>query len=122
MDNSSQGSADRTNRKIRPFLTAVVGFNMLLIAVSFTAWFSGTEKTLGFADRAFGKLRFGGFRADFAWLLLTSAVLFLALLFFIVESRKSRVARVNAVLCLAEVLALVAYLYYSLVSGLLDMG
>jgi hypothetical protein len=122
MNKNSQDSADQPNRRLRPFLAAVVGFNMLLMSVSFTAWFSGTEKSLGIADRAFGKVRFGGFRADFAWLLLTSAVLFLGLLFFIVESRKSRVARGNAVLCLADVLAFVLYLYHGLVYGFLYFG
>ena len=121
MHNDSQGS-DQLNRGLRPFLTAVVGFNLLLIAVSFTAWFSGTEKSLGFADRVFGTARLGGFRADFAWLLLSSAVLFLGLLFFIAGSRRSRIARVNAMLCLANVLAFVLYLYHALVSGLLDFG
>jgi hypothetical protein len=55
-------------------------------------------------------------------LLLTSAILFLGLLFFIVQFRRSRVARVNAVLCLVGVLAFVVYLYHALVSGLLYFG
>ena len=120
--NNNPGAADKPNRRVRPFLAIVVGFNLLLITISFSAWFSGTEKSPGFADQIFGKVRISGFRADFAWLLASTAVLFLALIVFIVMTRESHVARVNAALCLAEVFAFGLFLYHALVSGLLDFG
>jgi hypothetical protein len=122
MNKNPQRDSERRNRGPKPVLSIVVGFNLLLIAVSFSGWFGGTERSLGVADRIFGKIRIGGFRADFVWLVTSTVALSVALLIFIVSARKDRAALINAALCLAEVIAFVLYLHHSLISGVADFG
>jgi hypothetical protein len=122
MSTNLQPVADRSKRTMKFLLVGVVGFNLLLMAISLTSWFGGTERSPGVADQIFGKVRLGGFRGDFAWLVASTAVLFLVLFVFITQARQSRAARISAALCVAEVLAFGLYLFHSLTSGILYFG
>jgi hypothetical protein len=96
--------------------------NLLLIWLSWIPWFGGTAQHAGIVDKLLGHIRFGGFRADFVWLCLSTVALFLAALFFILRSRTSRDARISAALCAAAVLSFVLYIWHALFSGVLDFG
>lgn len=96
-------------------------FNLALISLSFTKWFSGDPEGSGVADRLFGHIRLGGWRADVAWLLLSSCLLFFAFLYSLVEIRRTP-ARVNAALIFFALLSFCAYIHHLLHSGLLYMG
>jgi hypothetical protein len=120
---TSSAEARRSEISAATLVAWVVAIaNISLIWLSWTSWFGGTAQHAGIADKLFGQLRFGGFRADIVWLCLSSAVLFFAGWFFILKSRKSRYARISAGLCVAEVLSFVTYVWHSLTSGLLYFG
>ncbi len=122
MSTNFQPVADRSKRAIRFLLVGVVGFNLVLMAISLTSWFGGTERTPGVADQIFGKVRLGGFRGDIVWLMVSTVILFLAMFVFIIQARQSLAARISAALCVAEVLAFGLYLFHSLTSGTLYFG
>jgi hypothetical protein len=103
-------------------IRGVVLFNAALIAVSWTRWFSGDAKHVGWADRLFGQIRFGGFRADFLWIVLSTAALGIAFLYFASQSFRSREARVNAMFCLCGIVAFCLFIYRVLTTGVLDFG
>jgi hypothetical protein len=96
--------------------------NLSLIWVSWTPWFGGTAQHAGMADKLFGQMRLAGFRADIVWLCVSTGVLFLVGWFFILQARTSRSARINAALCVAEVLSFALYVLHVLTSGVLDFG
>jgi hypothetical protein len=101
---------------------SIVGFNLVLIALSWVPWFEGTATNAGAVDHLLGAFRFGGFRVDFVWLVLSTGVIALAGLSFLIEAKSSRTARVNALLCAVEVLAFCAFVYRILFTGALDFG
>jgi len=47
------------------FLRSVILANLVLPGLSFIPAFSGVGDTPGLADRLWGEIRFGGWRADF---------------------------------------------------------
>ena len=104
------------------FLRGGVSVNLLLIALTWWPRFSGNERQVGLADQLFGQLRLGGFRIDFIWLLLSSAMLSFASFYFFKSTRKRRTALLNGMFCVAGVLAFIVYIHKILASGLLDFG
>lgn len=103
-------------------LRCVIGFNILLIALSWSSGFEGTENEVGVADKLLGNFRVAGFRADFVWLLLSSIAVFLLFWFFLPSVRASRSAKINATLCAIEIVAFAIFIHHILVSGLLYFG
>jgi hypothetical protein len=73
-------------------------------------------------DRVLGNLRLGGFRVDVVWLLLSTAMLGLAFLYFVPQSIRNREARINAAFCLCGVIAFCLFVYRALTTGVLDFG
>jgi hypothetical protein len=73
-------------------------------------------------DHLLGALRLGGFRADVVWLVITTLFIFFALCLFLAEARTSRSARVNVLLCIAEMLAFCSFVYRILTTGVVDFG
>ena len=92
-------------------LRATVLFNLLLIGLAWSHWFEGNEQDIGFADKLFGGLRLGGFRADVVWLFLSSFLLLFPLLYFFERAKESGAAKVNVIFCLAGISGFCIYLY-----------
>lgn len=100
----------------------IVGFNLVLIALSWSAWFEGTATRVGAVDHLLGSFRLGGFRADVVWLVLSTAAIALAGLIFLLKVKDSQAARINALLCAVGVLAFCSFVYRILTTGVLDFG
>jgi hypothetical protein len=100
----------------------IIAFNLILIALSWSPLFEGTETKVGAVDHLLGAFRLGGFRADVIWLVVSTAGVFLALIVFLIEARRSRTARINALLCVTEILAFCSFIYRILTTGVLDFG
>lgn len=101
---------------------AVISFNLILIALTWWPWFEGTETRVGAADHLFGSFRILGFRADLIWLILSTVFVLVALVPFLVKAREDHVARINALLCVVEILGFCAFIYRILTAGLLYFG
>ncbi len=101
---------------------SVITFNLVLIALTWWPGFEGTETRVGAADHLFGWFRILGFRADFAWLILSTVFVLLALVPFLIKAREDHVARINALFCVVEILGFCAFLYRILTAGLLYFG
>jgi hypothetical protein len=101
---------------------SIIAFNLILIALSWSPWFEGTEAKIGAVDRLIGSFRLGGFRADLIWLVVSTAGILLALIPFLMEARRNRTARLNALLCVVEILAFCSFVYRILTTGVLDFG
>jgi hypothetical protein len=108
-------------KKITVFRT-VVGINLLLVAFSWWPWFEGTATKVGAVDHLLGGLRLGGFRADVVWLIISTLFIFAAFFPFLIAARKSRSARINALLCVVEILAFCSFIHRVLTTGVLDFG
>jgi hypothetical protein len=103
-------------------LRLTVMFNLLLMALSWSSWFEGSEHEIGTADRLFGGFRLSGFRGDLVWLFFSTAVLTLPFIYFVIRARENRRARFNAVWCLVGILAFCLFVYHVLTGGLLYFG
>src|SRR3974390_3006544 len=55
---------------------AVIALNFVHFALSFVPGFEATAGNPGIADKIFGELIIGTFRADFAWLIVSTIVIF----------------------------------------------
>lgn len=67
------GNADR-------LLRALLAVNLVLLVLSFIPAFSGTGARPGLADALFGKIRFGGWRADVVWMVASSLIILIGAL------------------------------------------
>ena len=105
-----------------PFIWGITLFNCTLVALSWFTWFGGNAGHVGAADRLFGHLRLVGFRADFVWLVVSTAVLGLSFISFVLQSRREPSAKANSLLCAVDVLAFCLYLFRALTTGILDFG
>jgi hypothetical protein len=103
-------------------LRFVLSVNLLLIALSFTKWFSGDANHAGFADILFGSIRSGGFRVDFLYVLASGLFAFVMLLVFASEKSRTQHAKFDAWLCTFSSLGTVTYVIYILFSGVLYFG
>ena len=61
-------------------LRALLVVNFTLFVLTFIPAFSGIGPKSGVADRWWGEYRFGGWRADVVWMLLSSVVIFVGAL------------------------------------------
>ena len=114
-----------TNAISRPWsllLRVVLGVDAILIALSFTTWFSGDAKHAGMADRLFRPMSGNGFRVDFLYVLASGVLAFVMLLAFASKKPKIRQAKVDALLCTFAVFGTAAYVIYALLSGVLYFG
>jgi hypothetical protein len=100
----------------------IVAGNLVLIAFSWFPWFEGTAYRPGVVDHLLGGLRLGGFRADAIWLFVSTLFIFVALFPFLIKAKKDRSARINALLCIIEILAFCSFVYRVLTSGVFDFG
>lgn len=121
-----QNEAQNSNhgRFISPqlLLRGAIIVSLVLVAFSFSLWFSGTAEKAGEADRLFGSLRFAGFRADFVWVLLTTLASSVAFIPLAIAARRERVARITAALCIGQMAGFCLFIYQVLHSGTLDFG
>ena len=112
---------DASTRRHTAF-RCLVGFNLVLIAMSWSTWFEGTATRVGEVDHLLGALRLGGFRVYCVWLVLSTAGIALSGLIFLPKARSSHAARLNALLSAVEVLAFCSFVYRILTTGVLDFG
>jgi hypothetical protein len=103
-------------------LRSIVVFNTMLVAVSWSRWFSGDAGHVGVVDQIIGHLRLGGFRVDVLWLVVSTIFLSVAFLYFASHSLRSREARINAIFCLCGIAGFCLYVYRALTTGVLDFG
>jgi hypothetical protein len=103
-------------------LRGLVVFNVALVATSWSRWFSGDADHVGMVDRVLGHLRLGGFRVDVVWLVLSTAMLGLASLYFLSQSIRDREARINVAFCFCGVIGFCLFVYRALTTGVLDFG
>lgn len=92
-------------------LRTTVLFNLILIGLAWSPWFEGNDREIGFADKLFGGLRLGGWRADVVWLFLSSFLLLFPLLYFFERAKESGAAKVNVIFCLAGIVGFCFFLY-----------
>jgi hypothetical protein len=100
----------------------VIALNFVRFALSFSTRFEGTPEGAGAADRLFGAYIIGVFRADFAWLIFSTAAIFGAVLYFAAKSRNYPTARIDLLLSLAWIVAFIIYIIRSLLTGVLYPG
>lgn len=93
---------------------------MILVALLWWPWFGGTAEKAGEVDRLLNPFRMGGFRPD--WLVFSTIFIAISLFVFHFIARGDGNARVNAYLCLIELLAFCSFVYRIVSSGLLDFG
>jgi len=103
-------------------LRGVIVLNLILVALSWWPWFEGTAEKQGEVDQLLGAFRMGGFRVDCVWLVISTLFIVFALFPMLVAAIKNRSARINAVLCVVEILAFCSFVYRLLTAGLLDFG
>ena len=125
--NGSRVIAEKPSESRRPRFAAwifrfVVALNFLRFALSFWPHFEGTAARPGLADSLFGIYRSDGFRLDFSWLILSTFAVFAAIFYFFGEAKHDRRAKIDALFCIAWVLAFVIYVGKALITGVLDFG
>jgi hypothetical protein len=113
------------SEKINSRVLAIRGMiviNIAFLLISCTRWFGGSESTVGVAEQLFGHMRFGGFRIDFVWCFLSTAVVLFAGVVFAIKARTDKDASISACVCLAEVAVFCFYIVHTFTSGVLDFG
>ncbi len=97
-------------------------FNLALIGLSLTRWFGGDASHPGVADHLFGAIRFGGFRADFVWMLFSNLLALVALPLLFVLAHRNPKFKLSAYFCLVELIGFLIYVIHTFTSGVLDFG
>ena len=92
-------------------LRGVLAVNVALLALSFVPAFSGIGPEPGLADRLWGNLRFGGWRADVVWMCGSTLLIFAGGLRW---TRERGARRTTSVLCWLWLPCFVGYLGYAL--------
>jgi hypothetical protein len=115
-------SKNKIARPIGILVRIVACVNILLCVLSWFSWYEGSAVTFGFAEEVFGTLRGGGFRADTLWLMVTSFLLFLGLIYYLAIWKRSRTAKVNAVFCVVALGMFCLTVVHLVRSGLLDFS
>jgi hypothetical protein len=113
---------NRLDLASQAFPVGIATFNLVLIALSLTRWFGGDASHPGAVDHLFGAIRFGGFRVDFVWMILSNLVALVALPFLFVLAHRNQKFKLSAYLCLAELIGFLVYLIHTFTSGVLDFG
>jgi formate hydrogenlyase subunit 3/multisubunit Na+/H+ antiporter MnhD subunit len=114
-----------TNVFSRPWsllLRVVLGIDALLIALSFTTWFSGDAKHAGVADRLFRPISGNGFRLDFLYVLFVGLFAVVMLVLFVFPEAQIRPTKRDVWLYALVLFGTAAYVIYAVVSGVLDFG
>jgi hypothetical protein len=75
-------------------LRGLLAVNFALFVLTFVPAFSGIGPGPGLADRLFGNYRFGGWRADVAWMCASSVFIIAAGLARINENRSAKITRI----------------------------
>lgn len=123
-DQSVPPNNQLTNKAVNTitwFIRSVIVSNFVLFAFSFSPQFEGSAEKVGMADRIF-TMRWGGYRIDFAWLVISTLVIFLAMFYFFLGWKRSSKMKINAFFCLAWVIAFLIYLARALLTGVLYFG
>lgn len=107
------------NRIASWFLRSVIAIDFVRFALSFSSRFEGTDN-VGIADGIFSRL--GGFRVDFLRLVVSTVVIFFALLYFLVIRRKSPEVKIDTIFCAVWLVAFLIYMIRVTAAGLLDFG
>jgi hypothetical protein len=103
-------------------LRVVIALNFIRFALSFLPWFEGTAAQPGLADEVFGRYRVGGFRADFVWLVASTAVILCFIPYVLRKSKSSPKMKVDSYLCVAWIIAFILFVAKALLSGVLYPG
>lgn len=104
-------------------LRAIIVLNFIRFALSFFPSFEGTAQKAGAIDRLLGSYTvLGFFRPDFAWLIVSTMVIFAASLYLAKISKTDEQARSDVFLCWAWCVAFVVYIVKSILTGLLYPG
>lgn len=114
-----------TNVFSRPWsllLRIVLGVDAVLIALSFTTWFSGDAKHAGAADRLFRPISGNGFRIDFLYVLFVGLFAVVMLVLFAFPKAQIRPTKRDLWLYALVLSGTVAYVIYTVLSGVLDFG
>lgn len=99
-----------------------IGLNFIHFALSFVPGFESTAGRAGIFDKLFGAYIVGTLRADFAWLLVSTMIIFPATFYFAKVSENDPRARLDVLLGRAWTVAFVVYLFKSVVTGELYPG
>jgi hypothetical protein len=103
-------------------LRAIIVLNFIRFALSFSPRFEGTAQKEGTIDRLLGSYTVGFFRLDFAWLIVSTMVIFAASFYLARISKTDEQARSDVLLCRAWCLAFVVYIVKSILTGVLYPG
>jgi len=113
---------DHFRTTLRWVFRAALALNFVRFALSFVPKFEGTAARAGIADELFGAYTVGFFRADFAWLIGSTIVLFAATLYFAKDSENDPEARLDVLLGWTWIVAFVIYVIKSIFTGVLYPG
>jgi hypothetical protein len=102
-------------------IRSVIAVNFVRFALSFSARFEGTAGSVGVADWLF-QMRWAGFRIDFIWLVISTIVVFYAMFYFLSSRKNNSLAKIDALACLAWVVAFVLDIVRSFLTGVIDFG
>jgi len=106
---------------LRIALRFVLVLNFALFALSFVPKFEGTASALGLADKLFMPAA-GGFRYDFLWLIVSTALIGIAFVFLVTDRDRRSETVTDAAFSLLWVLAFVIFVARALLTGVLDFG
>jgi hypothetical protein len=99
-----------------------IALNFVRFALSFIPDFEGTADRAGIADKLFGAYTFSTFRVDFAWLIVSTPVIFLATFYISEISENDSQARLDELIGRAWTAAFVIYMLKSIFTGVLYPG
>lgn len=124
---ASPRTTQPTHRHVYTALTwslrTAVALNFVRFALSFDPRFEGTAHSAGTIDRLLGSdTWFGFFRPDFAWLIVSTIVIFAASFYFARVSEQYHRARLDVFLCRVWTAAFVIYIIKLLFTGVLYPG
>jgi hypothetical protein len=92
-------------------LRSVLAMNVVLLGLTFLPAFSGSGATPGLADRLWGDIRYGGYRADVVWMCGTTLLLIVAGV--VLRTRQPGARRTTSLLCLYWLPCFAVYLGYT---------
>ena len=118
----NRNNLDHFRTTLRWVFRAAIALNFVRFALSFVPKFEGTAARAGIADKLFGAYTVGFFRADFAWLIGSTIVLFAATFYFAKDSENDPQARLDVLLGWTWIVAFVIYLIKSVFTGVLYSG
>lgn len=91
-------------------LRSILLANLVLLGLSFVPAFSGVGERPGLADRLWGEIRFGGWRADVAWMFGSTLLLLTAGV--VLRTREPGARQQTSMLCVLWLPCFVLYMFY----------